>query len=49
MTNDPNDRDQLHEYEELDPDQITEDAIEYFDEPTEADSPASDADAPPPG
>lgn len=38
------------EYEELDPDQITEDALEYFDDPpAEADSPAADADAPPPG
>lgn len=38
------------EYSDLDPDQITEDALEYFDEPPgDADSPASDADAPPPG
>lgn len=49
MTDAPNDRDELDEYEELDADKITEDAIEYFDEPTEADSPTSDADAPPPG
>lgn len=49
MTDAANERDELDEYEELDADQMTEDAIEYFDEPTEADSPASDADAPPPG
>ncbi len=41
-----NDRD---EYEDLDSDQVVEDAIEYFDEPSETDSPAADADAPPPG
>ena len=38
------------EYSDLDPDQITEDALEYFDEPPgDADSPAADADAPTPG
>lgn len=38
------------EYAELDPDQLTEDALRYFDEPPgDADSPTSDADAPPPG
>jgi hypothetical protein len=50
MTDAPDDRDPTDEYEELDPDQITEDALEYFDDPPgEADSPAADADAPPPG
>lgn len=49
--NESDDRDEeLDEYSELDSDRITEDALEYFDEPPgDADSPASDADAPPPG
>lgn len=41
---------QLDEYSEVDPETVTDDAIEYFsDDPGAADSPASDADAPPPG
>jgi len=45
------DRDAGHEeYEDVDPDQITENALEYFgEEPGDADSPTADADAPPPG
>lgn len=50
MTNAENERDPLEEYEEVDPETITEDAIEYFDEPPgPADSPVSDSDAPAPG
>jgi hypothetical protein len=38
------------EYSEVDPETVVDDAIDYFsDEPGAADSPAADADAPPPG
>jgi hypothetical protein len=38
------------EYSDVDPETVAEDAIEYFsDEPGAADSPAADADTPPPG
>lgn len=38
------------EYSDVDPESVVDDAIEYFsDEPGVADSPAADADAPPPG
>ncbi|HSJ90785.1 MAG TPA: hypothetical protein VK917_01880 [Ilumatobacter sp.] len=48
--NEPNEPDEGDDYSELDPDQITEDAIEFFEESAgEASSPASDADAPAPG
>ena len=38
----------IDEHEDLDPDQIAEDAAELFGAPDRS-SPASDADAPPPG
>lgn len=48
--NEPNDRDPRDEYADVDPEQVADDAIEFFaEEPGDADSPASDADAPPPG
>lgn len=53
MTDAANEHDEARERDEfpdLDPDEITEDAIEFFVEPPgEADSPTSDADSPPPG
>jgi hypothetical protein len=40
----------LDEYAEVDLETVADDAIDYFsDEPGAADSPAADADAPPPG
>ena len=42
--------DAREEYADLDPDTMTEDAIDYFeDAPDEPDTPTADADAPPPG
>ena len=44
------DQSDIDEYSEVDPETVAEDAIEYFsDEPGDADSPAADTDAPPPG